>query len=204
MKYNNCLFFLSLWCKWESHLVLEQSSSPYCVLCFYYWSLLRTFVSGTWHSFISCSGIISSYFPSRSLLLHTAVLKTVGDPIFVHYFISWKSYQRFWERTAVRWNQKAVWTVGLLVPKHERLGVWARSRERAETWWCIMGSFVFFLNGDVSLESSGHSERVQRAVGASNVRMFLAFKGLVHLEDWAFFFLPSCLKAVTVWNRFVY
>lgn len=88
MKYNNCLFFLSLWCKWESHLVLEQSSSPYCVLC--YWSLLRTFVSGTWHSFISCSGIISSYFPSRSLLLHTAVLKTVGDPIFVHYFISWK------------------------------------------------------------------------------------------------------------------
>lgn len=50
--------------------------------------------------------------------------------------------------------------------------------------------FVFFLNGDVSLESSGHSERVQRAVGASNVRMFLAFKGLVHLEDWAFFFSP--------------
>lgn len=120
--------------------------------------------------------------------------KTVGDPIFVHYFISWKSYQRFWERTAVRWNQKAVWTVGLLVPKHERLGVWARSRERAETWWCIMGSFVFFLNGDVSLESSGHSERVQRAVGASNVRMFLAFKGLVHLEDWAFFF-PLLLKS---------
>lgn len=129
-----------------------------------------------------------SKFPSRNLLLHMAILKTVGDPIFVHYFISWKSYQRFWERTAVRWIQKAVWTVGLVLPRHERLGVWARSRERAETWCCIMGSFYFSKRWRCVSRSSGHSERVQRAVGASNVRMFLAFKGLVHLEDWGLFF----------------
>lgn len=198
MKYNNCLFFLSLWCKWESHLVLEQSSSPYCVLCSAHLSLgPGTLLYPALESLVHISH--QDLFCCTRRFLRRWVIQFLSTTLF-----RGRSYQRFWERTAVRWNQKAVWTVGLLVPKHERLGVWARSRERAETWWCIMGFFVFFLNGDVSLESSGHSERVQRAVGASNVRMFLAFKGLVHLEDWAFFFLPSCLKAVTVWNRFVY
>lgn len=55
-----------------------------------------------------------------------------------------------------------------------------KRRERVQRRWCKMD--IFNLARCVS-PSCGFGERVQRAMIANNVRMFLAFKGHPHLLE---------------------
>lgn len=172
---------------------LEQSSSPYCVLCFYYWSLLRTFVSATWHSVL---------YPALESFVHIS-----NQDIFCctrRFLRRWVI--QFLSTTLFRGSRtNALRTHGCEMEPESCLNCGIVGTKAWEAWGMSeiqracrdlvvhYGIFFFDKRRCVS-RSSGHSERVQRAVGASNVRMFLAFKGLVHLEDWGLFFflLKSC------------
>lgn len=119
-------------------------------------------------------------------------------------FISWSRINavnaRLWDGTR-RLFELLKPCVGLLVvPRHERAGMCEiKERAHAETWWCING-ILFDLARCLSTLWLWW-ESVRRAMIADNVRVFIAFKGHPHVEDfkWVLYLVNQLVECVT-WN----
>lgn len=153
---------------------------------------------------LSTCFLIQEYF----ITLHMLRLRRWVFHFYPLLFISWSRINavnaRLWDGTR-RLFELLKPCVGLVVvPRHERAGMCEiKERAHAETWWCING-ILFDLARCLSILWLWW-ESVRRAMIADNVRVFIAFKGHPHVEDfkWVLYLVNQLVECV-MWNEYLY
>lgn len=120
-----------------------------------------------------------------------------------------ESYQRY-ERKAVRWNQKAVWTFETLCGIDGGAEAWEGwyVRDKGESACrdlVVHYGILFYLARCLSILWLWW-ESVQRAMIANKVRVFIAFKGHPYVEDfkWVLYLVNQLVECVYVKRIFVF